>query len=66
MFNKDKCQILYLEWGIPGCPYRLGGEMLESSAVEMYLNVLVDGKLSVSGQAGGPAVCWGASGIACQ
>ncbi|KAJ7423066.1 hypothetical protein WISP_35278 [Willisornis vidua] len=47
-FNKGKCWILHLEWGKPGCTYRLGNEMLESSAMERHLDVLVDSKLNVA------------------
>ncbi|KAJ7414309.1 hypothetical protein WISP_85048 [Willisornis vidua] len=47
-FNKGKYRILHLGWGDPGCSYRLGNEMLESSAMEGDLWVLVDGKLNVN------------------
>ncbi|TRZ07504.1 hypothetical protein HGM15179_019602 [Zosterops borbonicus] len=42
-FNKGKCQILHLGWGNPVCTDRLGNEMLETSAVERDLRVLVNG-----------------------
>ncbi|KAJ7420555.1 hypothetical protein WISP_48130 [Willisornis vidua] len=45
-FNKGKFQILHLGQGNPGCLYRLGNEMLESSAMERDLGVLGDGKLN--------------------
>ncbi|KAJ7400182.1 RNA-directed DNA polymerase from mobile element jockey-like protein [Pitangus sulphuratus] len=41
-FNKGKCWILDLRQGNPGCVYRLRNEMLEGSAVERDLGVLVD------------------------
>ncbi|KAJ7411994.1 rna-directed dna polymerase from mobile element jockey-like [Willisornis vidua] len=47
-FNKGKCQILHLEWGNPGCTQRLGNEILESSATERDLEVLVSDKLNMS------------------
>ncbi|KAF4794637.1 hypothetical protein TURU_099350 [Turdus rufiventris] len=43
-FYKGKCQILHLEWGNHGCKDRLGNEVLESSAMERDLGVLVDDK----------------------
>ncbi|KAJ7401671.1 hypothetical protein BTVI_93157 [Pitangus sulphuratus] len=46
-FNKGKCQILHLGWGNSGCLYRMGNEMLESSAVERDLGVLVNVRLKV-------------------
>ncbi|KAJ7397593.1 hypothetical protein BTVI_134082 [Pitangus sulphuratus] len=44
-FNKGKSQILHLAWGNPGSLYRLGNEMMESSAMERDLGVLVGGKV---------------------
>ncbi|KAJ7404857.1 rna-directed dna polymerase from mobile element jockey-like [Willisornis vidua] len=41
-FNKGKCWIMHLGWGNPGCMYGPGNEMLESSATERNLEVLVD------------------------
>ncbi|KAJ7396487.1 hypothetical protein BTVI_01009 [Pitangus sulphuratus] len=49
-FNKEKCQILHLGWGNPSCSYRLGKEMLESSASKRDPGILVDGKLNLSQQ----------------
>ncbi|KAJ7416263.1 hypothetical protein WISP_72578 [Willisornis vidua] len=46
-FNK-KSQILHLEWGNPGCLYRPGNKMLESSVMERDLGILINGKLNMS------------------
>ncbi|KAJ7395221.1 hypothetical protein BTVI_157736 [Pitangus sulphuratus] len=47
-FNKGKCWILlHLGWGNRGCTQRLGNEMLERSATERDLGVLVNDKLNV-------------------
>ncbi|RMC12669.1 hypothetical protein DUI87_10193 [Hirundo rustica rustica] len=51
--NKGKCQILYLGLGRPGFVHRLGNEMLESSAKESDLGVLVNGKLNTNQQCPG-------------
>ncbi|KAJ7401307.1 rna-directed dna polymerase from mobile element jockey-like [Pitangus sulphuratus] len=40
-------------WDNPGCMYRLGNEMLQSSAMERDLEVLVDGELNLSQQCPG-------------
>ncbi|KAJ7410051.1 rna-directed dna polymerase from mobile element jockey-like [Pitangus sulphuratus] len=45
-FNKGKCWILHLGWDNPGCTSRLENEMLESSATERDLRVLVNGNMS--------------------
>ncbi|KAJ7395962.1 hypothetical protein BTVI_149717 [Pitangus sulphuratus] len=47
-FKKGKCWILHVGWGNPGYTYRLGNEMLESSAAKRDLEVLVNGKLNMS------------------
>ncbi|KAJ7425560.1 rna-directed dna polymerase from mobile element jockey-like [Pitangus sulphuratus] len=52
-FNMGKCRILHLEWGYLGCAHRLGNDMLESSAMERDLGVLVYGKLNLSQQCPG-------------
>ncbi|RMC06541.1 hypothetical protein DUI87_15978 [Hirundo rustica rustica] len=52
-FSKEKVWILHLAWDCPECVYRLGKEMLESSATERDLGVLVDGKLNMSQQSPG-------------
>ncbi|KAJ7410341.1 adaptin ear-binding coat-associated protein 1 [Willisornis vidua] len=52
-FNKENFQILHLEWDNPRCLYRLGNEMLENSAMERDLGVLVNGQLNMSQQCPG-------------
>ena len=49
-FNRSKCWILHLEQSNPGCMYKLEDESLESSPVERYLGVWVDGKLNMTQQ----------------
>ena len=49
-FNKEKCWILHLHWGNPGCSSRLGDKRLECNSAERDLEVLVDGKVKMSQQ----------------
>ncbi|KAJ7421780.1 rna-directed dna polymerase from mobile element jockey-like [Willisornis vidua] len=52
-FNREKCQILHLEWGNPRCTYRMRNEMLKSSATEWVLGFLVNGNFNMSQQCPG-------------
>lgn len=50
MFNKAKCNILYLDCGNPKHKYKVGGEWTESSLRKRTLWLLVDEKLNMSWQ----------------
>jgi len=47
-FKKSKCKVLHLGQGSPNHRYRLGGEWLDSSTEEKYLEMLVDRRFSMS------------------
>lgn len=49
-FNRTKCWMLHLDWGNPGCMYRVGDERVENSPMERDLGVLVNSKLTMRQQ----------------